>query len=70
MIDWIKVENAKKVKVKLKDGNTLIGSGEGLMTAEDFEDEEDQKDTFFLGQKNKTIALDINEITDVYVLEL
>lgn len=47
LIDWIKAENAKKVKVKLKDGNTLIGSGEGLMTAEDFEDEEDQKDTFF-----------------------
>lgn len=68
MIDWIKAENAKKVKIKLKDGNTLIGSGEGLMTAEDYDDEEYQFDTFSVGVNGNGIVLNIEDIEDIEVL--
>ena len=50
------------MKIKLKDGNTLIGSGEGLMTAEDYDDEEYQFDTFSVGVNGNSIVLNIESV--------
>lgn len=69
MIDWIKVENARKVKVTLKDGSFVIGSGEGLTTADDYDDEEYQYDTFSIGLAGGGVALPVDEIESVEIYE-
>lgn len=48
MINWKKAEFADYVKVILKDGTKIIGMGNGISLAEDFDDEEYAKDTFLL----------------------
>lgn len=69
LIDWIKAENAREVKVTLKDGSFVIGSGEGLTTAEDYDDEEYQFDTFSIGLQGGGIALPVDEIASVEILK-
>ncbi len=69
MIDWIKAEYGK-IRIILKTGETYTGSGSGLCLAEDFDDPEEQYDTFFVATKEKgLIALSIDEIEDVLILK-
>lgn len=69
MINWKKAEFADYIKVILKDGTKIIGMGDGISLAEDFDDEEYVKDTFFIASENGTIAIDMNEIEDIILLE-
>lgn len=68
MIDWGRAENAKKLKVYLNDGTVFSGSGEGLNLAKDFDNPQDQYDTFFLGMKDGCLALKVDEIERVEIL--
>ena len=70
LIDWEKAEWAKKIKIYLNDETSIIGSGNGLYLAENFEDEEDQVDTFSILVEKIPIALSINNIKDVQIIEL
>lgn len=61
------VENGTDVTVKMKDGSIFRGSGQGLLMAEDFDDEEEQYDTFSIFAGGKGIALRVDDIEDAYV---
>lgn len=65
MINWKKAEFADYIKVILKDGTKIIGMGDGISLAEDFDDEEYAKDTFFIASENGTVAIDMNDIEDI-----
>ena len=69
MINWKKAEFADNIKIILNDGTKIIGMGDGISLAEDFDDEEYAEDTFFVASENGTIALDIDEIEDIILLE-
>lgn len=62
MINWEKAEFADYIEVILKDGTKIIGKGEGVSLAEDFDDDEYAMDTFFIASENGTIAFDIENI--------
>lgn len=66
MINWKKAEFADYIKVILKDGASISGMGNGISLAEDFDDEEYAMDTFFVASENGTIAIDMNEIEDIF----
>lgn len=65
MINWKKAEFADYIKVILKDGMKIIGMGNGISLAEDFDDEEYAKDTFFIASENGTVAIDMSQIEDI-----
>lgn len=69
MINWKKAEFADYIKVILTDGTKIIGKGEGISLAEDFDDEEYAMDTFFIASKNGIVAIDMNEIEDIILYE-
>lgn len=69
LIDWVAAENANRLLVTFIDGTTLERGGNGLALAEDFGDEEEQADTFFVSTKNGPLALYFDEIYDVILLD-
>lgn len=71
MIDWTKAEFASKVRVIMKDGVVLNGSGQGISLAEDSYNEDEQFDTFYLyTDDGKALALNIEEVREVIVLKM
>lgn len=70
MIDWEKAEWAKKIKIYLNDETSIIGSGNGLYLAEDFENGKEQVDTFSILVDKIPIALNINNIKEVQIIEI
>lgn len=70
MIDWEKAEYAKRAKVYLKTGEIFEGSGDGLYLAEDFDEPEEQYDSYFFNTKNKFLVLSVDDIKDVQILEM
>lgn len=67
MIDWVKAEYWPKLRLILTDGSVLTGSGNGIELAEDLE-EEDSKDTFFIGTNRGSIAIPIDDIRELVFL--
>ena len=71
MIDWIKAEFAYKVRVIMKDGVILNGSGQGISLAEDSYNDDEQFDTYYMYTNDgKALALNIDEIKEVIVLQM
>lgn len=69
MIDFEKAQWTDKIIVVLKDGEIFKGSGAGVLLAEDFDNTEYQYDTFYLNDGKKLIAIKIDEIDDIVILE-
>lgn len=69
LINWKKAEFADLIRVVFKDGSTLVGMGEGISLAEDFDDEAYAKDTFFIATKDGVIAVFMDEIKDIVFLK-
>ncbi|WP_018659434.1 hypothetical protein [Allofustis seminis] len=68
MINWEKAQWADQLKIYFKDGSTMLCKGNGISMAEDFDDPEDQYDTFFVINKGKHTALNIDEIQNIEFL--
>ena len=68
MINIGKFENIDNLKIIFRDGTYLLGDGRGLALAEDFEDEEDQFDTFYVFNEGRLIALKIDEIENIEIV--
>ena len=66
LIDWFLIENAKKIRVTLKNGNEIICSGNGLEFGEDIGEEEDM---FFVGSQGKSMMIPVSKIEDVVLIE-
>lgn len=69
LINWEKAQWANKIKIEFKDGTSMICKGNGISMAEDFDDPEEQYDTFFVVQGKKLIALKIDEIIIIVFIE-
>lgn len=65
MIDWLNAENAGRFRVYLKDGSTLIASGNGLEIGEDIGEDDD---IFFIRYQGKPIMLPISSIESIDIL--
>lgn len=68
-IDWEKAEWADNIKIVFKDGSVISCSGDGLEIAEEFDDPNEQFDTFFVNTENGGLALNINEIENIIFKE-
>ena len=68
LINWEKAQWADKIKVILTNGDTVVCRGNGISLAEDFDDPEEQYDTFFVINGKKNIALDIRDIEKIEFL--
>lgn len=67
MIDWKKAENAKKIKVFLKDGSEIVTSGNGLEIGEDIGEDEDM---FFTGYQESSMMIPVSQIKNIEIKEL
>lgn len=65
LIDWVNAENAGRLRVYLKDGSTLIASGNGLEIGEDIGEDDD---IFFIRYQGKPIMLPISSIESIDIL--
>ncbi|MEJ8751657.1 hypothetical protein WKS98_03350 [Lagierella sp. ICN-221743] len=68
MIDWEKAQWADKIKIIFTNGDNIVCRGNGISLAEDFDEPEEQYDTFFVINGKKNIALDIKSIKDIVYL--
>lgn len=68
LIDWEKAQWADKIKILFTNGDSIICRGNGISLAEDFDEPEEQYDTFFVINGKKNIALDIRSIKDIVYL--
>lgn len=66
MIDWIRAENAGKLRICLKDGSSFIASGNGLEIGEDIGEDEDM---FFIRYQGKPMMLPISSIEGIDILD-
>lgn len=66
MIDWVNAENAGRLRIYLKDGSTLIASGNGLEIGEDIGEDDD---IFFIRYQGKPIMLPISSIKSIDILD-
>lgn len=66
---WEKAEYADKIRVLLKNGQVFTGCGNGLELAEDFDDEDEQYDTFFIGTKGGSYGLKVDDIENIVFLK-
>lgn len=66
MIDWIRAENAGKLRIYLKDGSSFIASGNGLEIGEDIGEDEDM---FFIRYQGKPMMLPISSIEGIDILD-
>ena len=67
MIDFDKAQWADDIIVILKNGEKILGSGAGILMAEDFEEPEYQYDTFYVNNGVKSIAIKIEEIEKIEI---
>lgn len=67
LIDWKKAENAKKIKVFLKDGSEIVTSGNGLEIGEDIGEDEDM---FFTGYQESSMMIPVSQIKNIEIKEL
>ncbi len=68
MINWIKAEYWPNLRLILNDGTIITGSGDGIELEEDFDEEDEKYDTFFIGTNKGPIAIPISEIKEVVYL--
>ncbi|MCD1147090.1 hypothetical protein LQU94_03040 [Peptoniphilus sp. KCTC 25270] len=67
MINWEKAENANSLKIYLKNGEIISGSGNGLEIGEEIGEEED---LFFIWTKNnEPMSLLVKDIDFVEILD-
>ena len=66
LIDWVNAENAGRLRIYLKDGSTLIASGNGLEIGEDIGEDDD---IFFIRYQGKPIMLPISSIKSIDILD-
>lgn len=69
MINFEKAQWADDIVVILKNGEEFQGSGAGISMAEDFDDPEYQYDTFYVNNGVKSIALKIDDIKNIEIIE-
>ena len=66
LIDWVNAENAGKLRIYLKDGSTLIASGNGLEIGEDIGEDDD---IFFIRHQGEPMMLPISSIENIDILD-
>ena len=66
MIDWIRAENAGKLRICLKDGSSFIASGNGLEIGVDIGEDEDM---FFIRYQGKPMMLPLSSIEGIDILD-
>lgn len=66
MIDWIRAENAGKLRICLKDGSSFIASGNRLEIGEDIGEDEDM---FFIRYQGIPMMLPLSSIEGIDILD-